>query len=502
MMFERASTCGIELRPRICVIGVGGAGGNAVANMIESGVTGVEFIVANTDAQALNASPVERGIQLGREVTQGLGAGAAAHVGRAAALESIDEIVAAIDGAHMCFIAAGMGGGTGTGAAPIIAAAARAKGILTVGVVTKPFGFEGRRRSAAAEAGIAALKPHVDTLIVIPNQNLFRVVSPSTTFRQAFRMADEVLEQGVRSISDLILMPGLINLDFADVRTVMLSMGRAMLGTGEATGEHRAADAAERAINNPLLDGAIRGARGLIISIAGGDDMRLMEIDEAAMRIKDEIDPEANIIWGSAVVPELAGRIRVSILATGMDLEASPPAAEPVAASSAIPVAAERIEFAEEAPQPARVAAPLEDAVSAPAPAFVARPDVAVEDAPQPARIDEEPLYEVQIAAPWEDGYAATDTLVLASEAAAARVDVAAQREAVTAFFREPRPSEEGLIVVRPADPAPLQARLGEFAAGRPVHRAVAAPLRGPSLLQRLSMLARGDAGRGGHLPR
>ncbi|TFI57089.1 cell division protein FtsZ [Sphingomonas parva] len=486
MMTDAVSNYGSELRPRICVVGVGGAGGNAVANMIEHGVTGVEFIVANTDAQALNASPVERGIQLGREITQGLGAGAAAEIGRAAAMESLDEIVAALDGAHMCFIAAGMGGGTGTGAAPVIAAAARARGILTVGVVTKPFGFEGRRRAAAAEEGLAALTPHVDTLIVIPNQNLFRVVSPSTTFRQAFRMADEVLEQGVRSISDLILMPGLINLDFADVRTIMLSMGKAMLGTGEASGERRATDAAERAINNPLLDGAIRGARGLIISVAGGEDMRLMEIDEAAMRIKDEIHPDANIIWGSAVDPALEGRIRVSILATGIDGETATAAADQLETPAAMPFAAS---------QAAPVAAAAEIAVSRST--AVIEPAEPIAEAAEPV---EEPFYEVQIAAPWEDGYAATDTLVLAASDAVTvegpRIDPAA------AFFREPRGSDEGLILVQPPAPAAPAFAAGEFGGGRPVHKAVAAPLRGPSLLQRLSMLARGDGGRGGHLPR
>ena len=285
-----------ELRPRISVIGVGGAGGNAIANMIASQVQGVDFVVANTDAQALNTSAAERRIQLGLKITQGLGAGSRPEIGKAAAEETIDQVERALEGAHMCFIAAGMGGGTGTGAAPVIAKAARDRGILTVGVVTKPFAFEGSRRNKAAEAGIAELQKHVDTLIVIPNQNLFLIASPSTTFKEAFQMADEVLQQGVRGITDLMVMPGLINLDFADVRSVMSEMGKAMMGTGEADGDNRAISAAEQAIANPLLDGvSMRGAKGVIISITGGEDMRLMEVDEAASHIKELVDPDANI---------------------------------------------------------------------------------------------------------------------------------------------------------------------------------------------------------------
>jgi cell division protein FtsZ len=312
-----------ELRPRISVIGVGGAGGNAIANMIASQVQGVDFIVANTDAQALNASSAERRIQLGLKITQGLGAGSRPEIGRAAAEETIDAVEKALEGAHMCFIAAGMGGGTGTGAAPVIAKAARDRGILTVGVVTKPFSFEGSRRTKAAEAGIAELQQHVDTLIVIPNQNLFLIANPSTTFKEAFQMADEVLQQGVRGITDLMVMPGLINLDFADVRSVMGEMGKAMMGTGEAEGENRAIEAAEKAIANPLLDGvSMRGAKGVIISITGGEDMRLMEVDEAASHIKELVDPDANIIWGSAFNNDLQGKIRVSVVATGIEAEA------------------------------------------------------------------------------------------------------------------------------------------------------------------------------------
>jgi cell division protein FtsZ len=318
-----------ELRPRIIVIGVGGAGGNAVANMVDGNITGVEFVVANTDAQALASAFPAHPIQLGAQLTGGLGAGSAAAIGRAAAEESIETINLALDGCHMCFITAGMGGGTGTGAAPIIAKAARDKGILTVGVVTRPFSFEGARRARTAEAGIEALRQHVDTLIVIPNQNLFRIANPDTTFKEAFLMADEVLQQGVRGITDLIVLPSLVNLDFADIRSVMSGMGQAMMGTGQASGDDRAMRAAAMAISNPLLDGAIKGASGLLISIVGGDDMRLMEIDEAANSIKDMIDPEADIFWGSAIDPLMRGSMRVSIVATGLGIAMEPSRAQP-----------------------------------------------------------------------------------------------------------------------------------------------------------------------------
>ena len=312
-----------ELRPRISVIGVGGAGGNAIANMMRADVQGVDFIVANTDAQALNNSTADRRIQLGLKITQGLGAGSRPEIGRAAAEETLDELIQSLEGAHMCFIAAGMGGGTETGAAPVIAKAARDRGILTVGVVTKPFAFEGARRSRSADAGIQELQQHVDTLIVIPNQNLFRLANSETTFKQAFEMADEVLQQGVRGITDLMVMPGLINLDFADVRSVMSEMGKAMMGTGEADGDNRAIEAAEKAISNPLLDGvSMKGAKGVIISITGGEDMRLMEVDEAASHIKELVDPDANIIWGSAFNNDLGGKIRVSVVATGIEADA------------------------------------------------------------------------------------------------------------------------------------------------------------------------------------
>src|SRR5512132_429217 len=312
-----------ELRPRISVIGVGGAGGNAVANMMRADVQGVDFVVANTDAQALNHSTADRRIQLGLKITQGLGAGSRPEIGRAAAEETLEQIEKALDGAHMCFIAAGMGGGTGTGAAPVIAKAARDRGILTVGVVTKPFSFEGNRRGKAADAGIDELQKHVDTLIIIPNQNLFLIANPNTTFKEAFQMADQVLHQGVRGITDLMVRPGLINLDFADVRSVMGEMGKAMMGTGEASGDNRAIEAAEKAISNPLLDGvSMKGAKGVIISITGGEDMRLMEVDEAASHIKELVDPDANIIWGSAFNNDLGGRIRVSVVATGIEADA------------------------------------------------------------------------------------------------------------------------------------------------------------------------------------
>ncbi len=309
-----------ELKPRITVFGVGGAGGNAVNNMIESGLLGCEFVVANTDAQALTSSKAERVIQMGIGVTQGLGAGSQPEVGRAAAEEVIDEIRDQLSGAHMCFITAGMGGGTGTGAAPVIARTARDMGILTVGVVTKPFQFEGVRRMRTAESGINELQQAVDTLIVIPNQNLFRVANDKTTFADAFAMADQVLYSGVACITDLMVKEGLINLDFADVRAIMRGMGKAMMGTGEASGEKRANRAAEAAIANPLLDDvSMKGARGLLISITGGNDLTLYELDEAATRIREEVDSDANIILGATFDESLDGIIRVSVVATGIE---------------------------------------------------------------------------------------------------------------------------------------------------------------------------------------
>ncbi len=309
-----------ELKPRITVFGVGGAGGNAVNNMIEAGLLGCDFVVANTDAQALTQSKAERLVQMGVAVTEGLGAGSQPDVGRAAAEEVIDEINDHLSGAHMVFITAGMGGGTGTGAAPVLARAAREQGILTVGVVTKPFHFEGMRRMKVAEAGIEELQKNVDTLIVIPNQNLFRIANDKTTFADAFAMADQVLYSGVACITDLMVKEGLINLDFADVRSIMRGMGKAMMGTGEASGEKRALQAAEAAIANPLLDETtMKGARGLLISITGGSDLTLFEVDEAATRIREEVDSEANIILGATFDDGLEGLIRVSVVATGID---------------------------------------------------------------------------------------------------------------------------------------------------------------------------------------
>jgi cell division protein FtsZ len=312
-----------QLKPRIVVIGVGGAGSNAVNNMIASNLEGVEFVVANTDAQSLAMNASERRIQLGTNITNGLGAGARPDIGRAAAEEALDEIIDHLQGSHMAFIAAGMGGGTGTGAAPVIARAAREQGILTVGVVTKPFQFEGRHRQNLAEEGIEELQHFVDTLIVIPNQNLFRICNENTTFADAFRMADNVLHSGVRGVTDLMIMPGLINLDFADIRTVMSEMGKAMMGTGEASGDSRAIESAEAAIANPLLDDvSMRGARGVLINITGGPDMTLFEVDEAANRIREEVDADANIIFGSTFDENLEGIMRVSIVATGIDVNA------------------------------------------------------------------------------------------------------------------------------------------------------------------------------------
>jgi cell division protein FtsZ len=421
-----------ELRPRISVIGVGGAGGNAIANMIRSDVQGVQFLVANTDAQALNASEADQRIQLGLKITQGLGAGSRPEIGRAAAEETLEEIERSLDGAHMCFIAAGMGGGTGTGAAPVIAKAARDRGILTVGVVTKPFAFEGSRRMRSAESGIEELQKHVDTLIVIPNQNLFRLATSETTFKEAFEMADEVLQQGVRGITDLMVMPGLINLDFADVRSVMGEMGKAMMGTGEASGDNRAIEAAEKAISNPLLDGvSMKGAKGVIISITGGEDMRLMEVDEAASHIKELVDPDANIIWGSAFNNDLGGKIRVSVVATGIEAEA------------AIQPTQGKVFTFPTAGRPA--------ATPAPTPAFVPATEPKVEDEPLDLTADDE----------------ATDELLLGNE------DILAD-------------PVMGTPIAPPVDE--------EEAEIEPVEEAKPAAAAGGTLFERMSNIARGAA--------
>ena len=361
-----------ELKPRITVFGVGGGGGNAVNNMITAGLQGVDFVVANTDAQALAMTKADRVIQMGVQVTEGLGAGSQPEVGRAAAEECLDEIIDHLNGTHMCFVTAGMGGGTGTGAAPIVAQAARSKGILTVGVVTKPFQFEGGRRMRIADQGIDELQKSVDTLIVIPNQNLFRIANDKTTFADAFAMADQVLYSGVACITDLMVKEGLINLDFADVRSIMREMGRAMMGTGESSGEGRALAAAEAAIANPLLDEtSMKGAQGLLISITGGRDMTLFEVDEAATRIREEVDPDANIILGATFDEALEGIIRVSVVATGIDramgagdarpFEVRPAAVRPVTrpqASFTQPVAIAPASVMQAQPQPAPVPQP------------------------------------------------------------------------------------------------------------------------------------------------
>jgi cell division protein FtsZ len=350
---------GPDLKPRITVIGVGGAGGNAVNNMIRAQLEGVEFVVANTDAQALAHSRAQRRVQLGVTITQGLGAGSRPDVGRVAAEEAMEQLMEEIRGSNMAFIAAGMGGGTGTGAAPVIARAAREQGILTVGVVTKPFHFEGGHRMKVADAGIEELEQFVDTLIIIPNQNLFRVANERTTFADAFKMADDVLHSGVRGVTDLMTMPGLINLDFADIRAVMSEMGKAMMGTGEAEGDRRALQAAEAAISNPLLDDmSMKGARGVLINVTGGPDMTLFEVDEAANRIRTEVDSDAFIIFGSTFDETLEGRMRVSVVATGMTSAAAERPA-PVVLNLADAIAGDR--------QAAAGASPLRAGAGAPA---------------------------------------------------------------------------------------------------------------------------------------
>jgi cell division protein FtsZ len=361
-----------ELRPRISVVGVGGAGTNAVNNMITAHLEGVEFVACNTDAQSLAASLTERRIQLGTTITQGLGAGARPEIGRAAAEEAVEELLDQLQGSHMVFITAGMGGGTGTGAAPVIARAVREQGILTVGVVTKPFHFEGAHRMRVAEGGLAELQQYVDTLIVIPNQNLFRIANERTTFAEAFKLADNVLHMGVRGVTDLMVMPGLINLDFADIRTVMSEMGKAMMGTGEGSGDRRAIEAAEAAISNPLLDEvSMRGARGVLINITGGPDMTLFEVDEAANRIKEEVDPDANIIVGSTLDESLEGVMRVSVVATGIEVRPAPGASAEASTLKASPLSMPSFRLRQAPAKPATAAAPK---APAEAPAAAADP--------------------------------------------------------------------------------------------------------------------------------
>ncbi len=457
----------VELRPRITVIGVGGAGGNAVNNMIRSNLEGVEFVVANTDNQALAQSLAERRLQLGVDVTRGLGAGSRPEVGRAAAEEALEALVAELGESNMAFITAGMGGGTGTGAAPVIAQGARERGILTVGVVTKPFHFEGAHRMRIAEEGIEELTEYVDTLIVIPNQNLFRVANEKTTFADAFQMADNVLHQGVRGVTDLMVMPGLINLDFADIRTVMSEMGKAMMGTGEAAGDKRAVEAAEAAISNPLLDDtSMRGARGVLINLTGGPDMGLFEVDEATNRIREEVDPEANIIFGSTFDEKLQGAMRVSVVATGIAAEgvaAKPkpqmtlvssqarPAAEnrPAAASAAIAAPAAPPPMAgtvprAPAPPPAAYAAPMPRTVaSVGAPAVAMAAAAAAAPAPAPARMEAQP-----------DRLSAVEATVREIAAAAPAATAAAPaRAAAPAPFVAPPPAAPARRPAAPPQP-------------------------------------------------
>jgi cell division protein FtsZ len=381
-----------ELKPRITVFGVGGAGGNAVNNMIDQQLEGVEFVVANTDAQALQQSRANATIQMGLKVTEGLGAGARPSVGAAAAEETIEEIVDHLAGAHMCFITAGMGGGTGTGAAPIIAQAARELGVLTVGVVTKPFQFEGNKRMKQAEDGIEALQKVVDTLIIIPNQNLFRLANERTTFTEAFAMADDVLYQGVKGVTDLMVRPGLINLDFADVRAVMDEMGKAMMGTGEAEGDNRAVEAAEKAIANPLLDEiSLHGAKGVLINITGGYDLTLFELDEAANIIREKVDPDANIIVGSTLDTSMEGRLRVSVVATGIDANVTQKETPVVRRSMAKPLETNFV-----APTPEPVAEPAR-------PALKLSSTTVATQRPAPAREEAPTLFDRQTPAAFHD---------------------------------------------------------------------------------------------------
>ncbi|WP_434613131.1 cell division protein FtsZ [Tabrizicola sp. M-4] len=385
-----------ELKPRITVFGVGGAGGNAVNNMIDKQLEGVEFVVANTDAQALKHSRAHARIQMGLKVTEGLGAGARPTVGAAAAEETIEEIVDHLAGAHMCFITAGMGGGTGTGAAPIIAQAARELGVLTVGVVTKPFQFEGAKRMRQAEEGIEALQKVVDTLIIIPNQNLFRLANERTTFTEAFAMADDVLYQGVKGVTDLMVRPGLINLDFADVRAVMDEMGKAMMGTGEASGEDRAVQAAEKAIANPLLDEiSLNGAKGVLINITGGYDLTLFELDEAANIIREKVDPEANIIVGSTLDESMEGALRVSVVATGIDVSKATRAEPAVTRRSMAAPLPPAHETRREVPVTVQQVAPAPAPAPMPAPAPAPEPVMQQQApaAPEPSLFDPAPAF-------------------------------------------------------------------------------------------------------------
>jgi len=486
-----------EIKPRITVIGVGGAGGNAVNNMISAALEGVEFIVANTDAQALGQSLADRRVQLGITITQGLGAGARPEVGRQAAEEALPEILQLLDGANMVFVTAGMGGGTGTGAAPVIAAAAREQGILTIGVVTKPFHFEGRRRMQSAEQGITELEKVVDTLIVIPNQNLFKIANEKTTFADAFKMADDVLHMGVRGVTDLMVMPGLINLDFADIRTVMGEMGKAMMGTGEAEGPDRARVAAESAISNPLLeDHSMKGAKGVLINITGGLDMTLHEVDEAANRIREEVDQDANIIFGSTFDASMQGRMRVSVVATGiaaiaaqapapnyLNLDMSrpiqtgqPALSRPVAPVGRVAMPAAAVAAPVPAPVPVMPAAPIAAPV-APVAAPVAAPMPApvMMEAPEPvvAEAPPEPIAAAPVEAP-----------VAPPPAPIAGAVAPAPAPAPAAAPQRPLVDENDWRVTRPATRPAVRA--GDPGA-RPMARPVGGESRAPNLFQRIT---------------
>ncbi len=459
-----------ELKPRITVFGVGGAGGNAVNNMIDKNLEGVEFVVANTDAQALMQSRANATIQIGVRVTEGLGAGARPTVGAAAAEESIEQIVDHLAGAHMCFITAGMGGGTGTGAAPIIAQAARELGVLTVGVVTKPFQFEGAKRMRQAEEGVEALQKVVDTLIIIPNQNLFRLANEKTTFTEAFAMADDVLYQGVKGVTDLMVRPGLINLDFADVRSVMDEMGKAMMGTGESTGEDRAVQAAEKAIANPLLDEiSLNGAKGVLINITGGYDLTLFELDEAANIIREKVDPDANIIVGSTLDTSMEGAIRVSVVATGIDATASNRAETPVARRAAAVQAYAPPPAAEPRPEPKAEVAREAPAAEEPTLFEGLQDDLADEDFLEEAETDElpPPAYRPQAPAPQPRAAAAEDdpgafVAPRARQIGQPSAEALARLQAAASKLPGRSAPPAASAPARGAPPAPATARAGE----------------------------------------
>ena len=469
-----------DLKPRITVVGVGGAGGNAVNNMIRSNLEGVEFVACNTDAQALSLTLAERKVQMGVTTTQGLGSGSKPEIGRAAAEETQEEILDHLQGSHMAFITAGMGGGTGTGAAPIIAQAARDAGILTVGVVTKPFNFEGAHRSGIADAGIAELQKYVDTLLIIPNQNLFRIANAETTFADAFAMADDVLHAGVRGVTDLMVMPGLINLDFADVKSVMEEMGKAMMGTGESSEEKRGLTAAEAAISNPLLeDASMTGARGVLINVTGGPDMTLFEVDEAVNRIKDEVDSNANIIFGSTFDERLEGKMRVSIVATGIDIAEDtvrPPRLKVVSA----------VATADPGAQPGLVMEDIAPATPATAVRDVAIPGVEHFTIPTAPSSEPDPRP--------GDQYAKADSLALAGNSGYAPMSMGGggasaalklDPEDMSAPFIAPPPMQPTARAPEPAKPDPFAEAALEN--GPPPERRSA-----PSLLERMTGIKRG----------